>query len=145
MSQWSWGFHTVRGGIDPGDRRFRPRVVGVVDVWKIFYAGMGPYPPGVVLAHPGSMGSRQNHPPLAWIWTWGSANIMPILYLKCEASSNAGFTWLVDRLGMLSCCCCCCVAVLRDCNPAALQLTNLMLFCVVTVIPQQKLDCDPQD
>ena len=31
-SQWGWGFHTVRGDNDPGDRRFRPRVDGVVDV-----------------------------------------------------------------------------------------------------------------
>ena len=29
-----WGFHTMRGGFDPGDHRFRPRVVGVVDVWR---------------------------------------------------------------------------------------------------------------
>ena len=35
-SQWGWGFHTVRGGIDPGDHHFRPRVVGVVDVWRDF-------------------------------------------------------------------------------------------------------------
>ena len=26
----------VRGGIDPGDHRFHPRVVGVVDVWEDF-------------------------------------------------------------------------------------------------------------
>ena len=31
-----WGFHTVGGGIDPEGHRFRPRVVGVVDVWKDF-------------------------------------------------------------------------------------------------------------
>ena len=30
------GFHTVRGGVDPGNGRFRPRVVGVVDVWRDF-------------------------------------------------------------------------------------------------------------
>ena len=29
-----WGFHTMGGGIDPGDHRFRPRFVGVVNVWK---------------------------------------------------------------------------------------------------------------
>ena len=29
-----WGFHTVRSGFDPGDHRFRPRVVGIVDVWR---------------------------------------------------------------------------------------------------------------
>ena len=31
-----WEFHTVRGGIDPGDRCFRPWFVGVVEVWKDF-------------------------------------------------------------------------------------------------------------
>ena len=31
---WGWGFHTLRGGIDPGDLRFLPRLVGVVDLWK---------------------------------------------------------------------------------------------------------------
>ena len=34
--KWGWGFHTVRNGFDPGDHRFRPQVVGVVDVWKDF-------------------------------------------------------------------------------------------------------------
>ena len=31
-----WGFHTVRGGIDPGDHRFRLRFVGVVEVLEGF-------------------------------------------------------------------------------------------------------------
>ena len=30
------GFHTLRGGIDPGDLRFRPRFVGDVETWKDF-------------------------------------------------------------------------------------------------------------
>ena len=30
------GFHTLRGGIDPGDLRFRPRLVGVVEIWTDF-------------------------------------------------------------------------------------------------------------
>ena len=34
VGRWGWGFHTMWGGFDPGDRRFRPRVVGVVKVWK---------------------------------------------------------------------------------------------------------------
>ena len=38
-SQLGWGFHTLRGGINPGDLRFRPRVVGVVDIWKGFWSG----------------------------------------------------------------------------------------------------------
>ena len=33
---WGSGFHAVQGGIDPGDNRFRPRFVGVVDVWRDF-------------------------------------------------------------------------------------------------------------
>ena len=32
ISQWRWGFHTVRGGIDPEDHRSRPLFVGVVGV-----------------------------------------------------------------------------------------------------------------
>ena len=35
-TQWGWGFHALRGGIDPGDMRFGLRVVGVVDIWKWF-------------------------------------------------------------------------------------------------------------
>ena len=34
IGQWGWDFHNVRGGINPGDHRFRLRFVGVVDVWK---------------------------------------------------------------------------------------------------------------
>ena len=33
---WGWDFHTMRGGIDPGNHRFRSRVVGDVEVWKDF-------------------------------------------------------------------------------------------------------------
>ena len=36
ISQWGWGFPTVRVDIDPGDLRFRPPVSGVVQVWKDF-------------------------------------------------------------------------------------------------------------
>ena len=36
IGRWSWGFHTVRVGFDPGDHDFRPRVVVVVDVWRDF-------------------------------------------------------------------------------------------------------------
>ena len=31
-SQCDWGFHTVWSGIGPGDLRFRPRFVGVVEI-----------------------------------------------------------------------------------------------------------------
>ena len=75
---WNWGFHTVRGGVDQGDRRFRPVFVRVVHVWKWFYTEMGRYPPRMVLAHAGSYGFRKGQQPLAWIWTFGSANRIPI-------------------------------------------------------------------
>ena len=32
----SWSFHTVRGGIDRVDNRFRLRLIGVVDIGKVF-------------------------------------------------------------------------------------------------------------
>ena len=35
-SQWDWGFHTVQGGIDTGDLRFRPRIVEAEQIWKEF-------------------------------------------------------------------------------------------------------------
>ena len=31
----------MRGGIDPGDLRFRPRIIPVVDVWNNFGSGDG--------------------------------------------------------------------------------------------------------
>ena len=30
ISRWGWDFHTVRNGIDPGGRGFRPAVLGIV-------------------------------------------------------------------------------------------------------------------
>ena len=41
ISQWGWGFHTVRAGIDPGGHFFRPQLVGVVDASKEFWSGNG--------------------------------------------------------------------------------------------------------
>ena len=35
------GFHTVPGGIDPGDHSFRARFVGDVDVWNFLLPGEG--------------------------------------------------------------------------------------------------------
>ena len=49
-SQLGWGFHTLRGGIDPGDMRLCPWVVVVVDVCKFYNAGMETYPPRDALA-----------------------------------------------------------------------------------------------
>ena len=36
ITQRGWGFHTLRGGIDPEDLRFRPRVVESVHLRKDF-------------------------------------------------------------------------------------------------------------
>ena len=49
IGRWGWGFHTVRGGFDPGDHRFRPQDIGVLKVW-IYNPGMGTYPPRGALA-----------------------------------------------------------------------------------------------
>ena len=35
-SQLGWVLHTLRGRIDPGSLRCRPRVVGGLDIWKGF-------------------------------------------------------------------------------------------------------------
>ena len=40
IDRWGWGFHTVRGGINPDDIRVHPRLVGVVDVWMDSDPGM---------------------------------------------------------------------------------------------------------
>ena len=36
LTLWGWGFHTVRGVINPGNLRFRPRFVEVVEIWEDF-------------------------------------------------------------------------------------------------------------
>ena len=44
------GFHTAPGGADPGELYFRPRGVGVVEIWKNVYIGDG------TQSHPGTAG-----------------------------------------------------------------------------------------
>ena len=34
IGQWGWDFHTVQGGFDAEDHRFRPWVVGVEVIWR---------------------------------------------------------------------------------------------------------------
>ena len=41
-NEWGWGFHTVRGGIDPGDHRFRPLMLEVQGCCRISHL-MRPY------------------------------------------------------------------------------------------------------
>ena len=79
ITQWGWGFHTLRGGSDPGDPCFCPRVVGVVEIWKIFRPGdgnlpspgsAGPrrWPEGQLSPHAGSMSPSQS---AITQWGWG--------------------------------------------------------------------------
>ena len=51
ISQSDWDFHSFRGDTDPEDIRFRPRCVGVADVWKEFLSG------DRTLSFPGDAGS----------------------------------------------------------------------------------------
>ena len=36
ISQWGWGFHILRSGIDPENICFRSRVLGDLYIWKYF-------------------------------------------------------------------------------------------------------------
>ena len=45
-----WGFHTVRGGIDPGDHRVRLQLLELNMYGRIYGPGMGLYPARVALA-----------------------------------------------------------------------------------------------
>ena len=47
ISHCGRGWHDVGGSIDPGDHRYRSRVVGTVETREIYELGMGPYPPRV--------------------------------------------------------------------------------------------------
>ena len=54
--------HTVRGGIDPGGHRFRPRVVGVVEIWKDFLSVDG------TLSSPGCADFKYKRQPISdWL------------------------------------------------------------------------------
>ena len=35
-TQFGWGFRTLQRGIETGDLRFHPRVIGVVGIWEDF-------------------------------------------------------------------------------------------------------------
>ena len=54
-SQWGWGFHTLRGGINPGDLRFHLRSLGVAEISKDFKLG------DHTISFPGAAGPRR-HP-----------------------------------------------------------------------------------
>ena len=46
-----WGVGTVRDGVDPEDQRFRPRFLGVADVWDDSRCGEGPSHSWMTLTH----------------------------------------------------------------------------------------------
>ena len=66
-SQLGWGFHNLWGGIDPGDLRFRPWGVGVLEIRNIANPGMRPYPPrlrrDLMLARAATPAPRWLHEP----------------------------------------------------------------------------------
>ena len=67
--QWctrSWGFHTVCGGIVRGDNCFRLRLIGVVDIRRVFC-----FEDGVVRILPGA-GGFTNPSQSATSQLWGS-------------------------------------------------------------------------
>ena len=59
INKWGCGFHTVRGGIDPGELCFRPQAVGIVDLWIDFRSGVG------VLSSPGDAGKIFESQPIS--------------------------------------------------------------------------------
>ena len=65
VSQYGWGFHVVRGGVDPGDHRHRSCVFLALEIRGIYEPGMGPYLPRVRRNCPPLMGS---YPPRAALW-----------------------------------------------------------------------------
>lgn len=109
ITRWVWGFHTVRGGVDPGDRRFFPRFVGVVYIWKdFFYQMMGPYPPRV---WPNLDCSFEHQTSRKSQWVSGLWYVLrqPI---SCQNSANFPISSKVGRMAArispVFCCCCCC-------------------------------------
>ena len=78
-SQLGWDFRTLRGGIEPGDLHFNPRVIGVVERWKDFRSGDGNlsspgaarrrrWPEGKLSPRAGSMSLGQS---VITHWDWG--------------------------------------------------------------------------
>ena len=53
LGQRRWGFHTVRGGVDPGEHRVRSLGVGIVGIRRHLSSGHG------ILSSPGGAGSAR--------------------------------------------------------------------------------------
>ena len=70
--QWctrSWGVHMVRVGIVRGGHRFRPRLIGVVDIRKAFCPEDG------IVDSPGASGFTNPSQPAISQWGWGFHNM----------------------------------------------------------------------
>ena len=66
--QWctrSWGFRVVRGGIFRGNNRFRPRLIGVVDIKKAFVSEDG------IVCSPSAGGFTNPSQSATSQWGWG--------------------------------------------------------------------------
>ena len=100
-SQWGWGFHAVWDGIDPGDFRFRPWVVGscrdlgglIISGWDLILPGCGGtrWPEGQLSPHASFM--RPSQP---GIRQWGVG-----ISTSCGAVSTRGISAFVPGLSTL--------------------------------------------
>ena len=79
-----WGFHTVRGDIDPGNTVFVPGLLEFYMHGRISDPGMGPYPPRAALAlRTSGWGLAMSQSgvgvstPCGVVSTWGIASFVP--------------------------------------------------------------------
>ena len=85
--EWCCGFHTVRGGIDPRDLRSRPRVAGVLKIWKDLESGDGTLSfPGATRPQRWPDGQRNSRRALA---PRASANQQPASGVRVSTSCGA--------------------------------------------------------
>ena len=96
---WGWDFHTVRGCINPGDIRVRPRVVGVVlDVWTDSDPGMGgPIVPGwhiYYMYEPWPMGDQSGETAICFYFR---LNLEPEI-LSCQHLKRCCVLYMSDLL-----------------------------------------------
>ena len=78
ISHWSWGFITVRGGIDPGEELFRRLFVEVLTCGGLCDPGMRPYTPRSVAGLTNPNQSAIGH--WRWVFITVPGGIDPVDY-----------------------------------------------------------------
>ena len=66
ITQWGWGFHTLFGGIDPGDLPFCPGVDLVVEMWNDFRSADGNISSPSAAGPPRGPGGKSRRAPVPW-------------------------------------------------------------------------------